>query len=175
MLFMGEEFAASTPFQYFADHEDEEMRRLVAEGRKREFEPYGFGDEVPNPEAMETFEGSKLKWDEVDEGKHAEMLAWTKSLIKLRRCTVALNDGSMQHLLVSSDEARRTLVMVRDEARVVVNLGGEAYAFDLLEGEKLTLVSRDGLAVADGKLELPGMTLAVLMSTTEEAEDREVH
>jgi hypothetical protein len=65
--------------------------------------------------------------------------------------------------------------MVRDEARVVVNLGGEAYAFDLLEGEKLTLVSRDGLAVADGKLELPGMTLAVLMSTTEEAEDREVH
>jgi len=57
----------------------------------------------------------------------------------------------------------------------VVNLGGEAYAFDLLEGEKLTLVSRDGLAVADGKLELPGMTLAVLMSTTEEAEDREVH
>jgi maltooligosyltrehalose trehalohydrolase len=175
MLFMGEEFAASTPFQYFADHEDEEMRRLVAEGRKREFEPYGFGDEVPNPEAMETFEGSKLKWSEVNEGKHAEMLAWTKSLIKLRRCTVALNDGSMQHLLVSSDEARRTLVMVRDEARIVANLGTEPYLFDLLEGEELKLVSREGLAVADNRLEVPGMTLAVFLSTTEEAEDREVH
>ena len=103
------------------------------------------------------------------------MLAWTKSLIKLRRCTVALNDGSMQHLLVSSDEGRRTLVMVRDEARIVVNLGEEVYPFDLLEGETLTLVSRDGVEAKDGKLELPGMTIAVLMSTTEQAEDREVH
>jgi maltooligosyltrehalose trehalohydrolase len=175
MLFMGEEFAASTPFQYFADHEDEEMRRLVAEGRKREFEPYGFGDAVPNPEAMETFEGSKLNWNEVNEGKHAEMLAWLKSLIKLRRCTVALNDGSMQHLLVSSDEARRTLVMVRDEARVVANLGMEPYLFDLMEGEELKLVSREGLGVVNNRVELPGMTLAVLLSTTEQAEDRQVH
>jgi len=174
MLFMGEEFAASTPFQYFADHEDDEMKKLVAEGRKREFQAYGFGDNVPNPEEPQTFEGSKLKWSEVHEGKHAEMLAWTKSLIKLRRCTVALNDGSMQHLLVSSDDGRRTLVMVRDEARVVVNLGAEPYQFDLLDGEELSVVSREGLAIADGKMELPGMTLAVLMSTTEEAEDREV-
>ena len=175
MLFMGEEFAASTPFQYFADHEDDEMRKLVAEGRKRDFAAFGFGGEVPNPEEIDTFERSKLKWNEIGEGKHAEMLAWTKSLIKLRRCTVALNDGSMQHLLVSSDEGRRTLVIVRDEVRIVANLGDEAYRFDLLEGETLTLVSRDGLAAAEGKMELPGMTLAVLMSTTEQAEDREVH
>jgi len=130
---------------------------------------------VPNPEAIETFERSKLNWNEIGEGKHAEMLAWTKSLIKLRRCTVALNDGSMQHLMVSSDEARRTLVIVRDEARIVVNLGEEVYPFDLLDGETLTLVSRDGVDAKDGKVELPGMTIAVLMSTTEQAEDREVH
>jgi maltooligosyltrehalose trehalohydrolase len=115
-----------------------------------------------------------LNWREVNEGKHAEMLAWTKSLIKLRRCTVALNDGSMQHLLVSSDDARRTLVMVRDEARIVANLGTDPTLFDLLEGEELKVVSREGLAIADGKLELPGMTLAVFLSTTEQAEDREV-
>jgi maltooligosyltrehalose trehalohydrolase len=175
MLFMGEEFAASSPFQYFADHEDDEMRKLVAEGRKRDFAQFGFGDDVPNPEEVATFERSKLNWNEIGEGKHAEMLAWTKALIKLRRCTVALNDGSMQHLLVSSDDARRTLVMVRDEARVVANLGEEPYVCELLEEEKLTLVSREGLAVVDGKLELPGMTLAVLMSTTEQAEAREVH
>lgn len=174
MLFMGEEFAASSPFQYFADHEDDEMRRLVAEGRKRDFAQFGFGDDVPNPEELATFERSKLNWKELGEGKHAEMLEWTKSLIKLRRCTVALNDGSMQHLLVSSDEACRTLVMVRDEVRVVANLGEEAYSFALLEGEKLRLVSREGLVAGDSTLELPGMTLAVLMSTTEQAEDREM-
>ena len=44
-----------------------------------------------------------------------------------------LNDGSMHHLLVSTDDRRRTLVMQRDEARIVVNFGTEPYAFDLLE------------------------------------------
>ena len=175
MLFMGEEFAASTPFMYFADHEDEEMRKSVAEGRKREFADFASGDDLPNPEDEETFTESKLKWDEVNEGKHAEMLAWAKALIKLRRCTVALNDGSMQHLLVSSDEVRKTLVLVRDEARTVVNFGTEAYSFDLLDSEELKLVSREGVGVADNKVELPGMSIAVLMSTTEAAEDREVH
>jgi maltooligosyltrehalose trehalohydrolase len=175
MLFMGEEFAASTPFQYFADHDDDEMRKQVAEGRKRDFAQFGFGGDVPNPEEIETFERSKLNWNEVGEGKHAEMLAWTKSLIKLRRSTICLNDGSMQHLMVSSDEVLRTLVLVRDAARVVLNMGQKLYLVDLLEGEELTLVSREGLAVADGRLELPGMTLAVLMSTAEQTEDREVH
>lgn len=175
MLFMGEEFAASTPFLYFADHDDDEMRRLVVEGRKRDFALFGFGDDVPNPAEMETFEQSKLKWDEINEGKHAEMLGWVKALIKLRRSTVALNDGSMQHLMVSSDERKRTLVLQRDEVRIVLNLGVESYGFELLEGEELRLVSREGLGVRDNTMELPGMTLAVLMSTTEEAEEREVH
>ena len=175
MLFMGEEFAASTPFLYFADHDEDEMRRLVVEGRKRDFALFGFGDDVPNPAEMETFEQSKLKWDEINEGKHAEMLGWVKALIKLRRSTVALNDGSMQHLMVSSDERKQTLVLQRDEVRIVLNLGIEIYGFELLEGEELRLVSREGLGVRDNTMELPGMTLAVLMSTTEDAEEREVH
>jgi maltooligosyltrehalose trehalohydrolase len=174
MIFMGEEFAASSPFLYFSDHEDEEMRKLVAEGRKRDFAQFGFDGDVPNPEDVKTFEDSKLRWDEVGEGKHAEMLAWTKKLIKLRRCTVALNDGSMHHLLVSTDDKRRTLVMQRDEARIVVNFGGEPYSVELLESEKLCLISRDGIEVKDNVLELAPMTMAVLMSSKEEVEDREV-
>jgi maltooligosyltrehalose trehalohydrolase len=174
MLFMGEEWATSSPFLYFADHEDEEMRKAVAEGRKRDFAQF-FGDEVPNPEDLETFEKSKLNWDEINEGKHAEMLAWTKELIKLRRCTVALNDGSMHHLIVSTDDTRRTLVMQRDEARIFVNFGEQPYRFDLLTGERLCLASRDGIEVKNNAIELPKMTLAILLSTTEEVEDRQVH
>ena len=75
------------------------------------------------------------------------MLDWVKALIKLRRSTVCLNDGDMHHLLVSTDDERRILVMERDEARVLINFGEKPYTFALLEGEKLELISREGIAV----------------------------
>ena len=174
MLFMGEEWATTSPFLYFADHEDAEMRRLVAEGRRREFAAFGFGGDVPDPEDRKTYEMSKLNWAEQSEGKHAEMLLWVKALIKLRRSHIALNDGDRNTLLVTTDEAKRTLVMERDEARVVINLGETPYRFSLLEGERLELVSRDGIAAEGTSIELPPTTMAVLMSTTEAVEDRQV-
>jgi maltooligosyltrehalose trehalohydrolase len=174
MLFMGEEWATSAPFLYFADHDDEDMRIAVAEGRKRDFAHFGFGDDVPNPEDMKTFEDSKLCWDEIGEGKHAEMLAWTKALIKLRRNSVCLNDGNMHQLMVSTDDKRKTLVMQRDAARIVINLGDQPYRFELLDSERPCLVSREGVGVEGEEMELPPMTLAVLMSNTENVEDREV-
>jgi len=174
MLFMGEEWAASSPFLYFADHEDEEMRKFVAEGRRRDFASFGFEDEVPNPDDIKTFERSKLRWDERSEGKHAEMLQWTKALIQLRRSTTALNDGGMHRLRVSTDDVKKTVILQRDEVRVVANLGEEIYRSELLEGEKLKLVSHSGVEVRENALALPGMSLAVLMSTTEQAEEREV-
>lgn len=174
MLFMGEEWATSSPFLYFADHEDEEMRRLVAEGRKREFAAFGFGGDVPNPEDQKTYEMSKVKWEEQGEAGHAEMLAWVKALIKLRRSHVCLNDGDMHRLLVSTDDESRTLVMERDEARILINFGKMPHTFSLLEGEKLELISREEIGVRDNHLDLPPMTLAVLMSTSEDVENRQV-
>lgn len=174
MLFMGEEWAASSPFLYFADHEDEEMRQSVAEGRKREFAAFGFDGEVPNPEDSKTYEMSKLQWEEQGKDKHADFLAWVKALIKLRRSHVCLNDGDTHRLLVSTNEERRTLVMERDAARILINFGDEPYGFGLLEGEKLELISREGTSVRDNYLDLPPMTLAVLMSPTEDVEDRQV-
>jgi maltooligosyltrehalose trehalohydrolase len=178
MLFMGEEFAASSPFMYFADHDDEDMRRMVAEGRKREFADFGFDGEVPNPEDEATFLASKLKWDEAttdpSQGKHADMLKWTKALIHLRRSTICLNDGSMQHLVVSTDEEKKTLVMERDQIRIVVNLGTEMYSFKLLDTEELELASKEEVKLSGECVDLPGMSMAVLISTTEATENRQV-
>ena len=174
MLFMGEEWATSSPFLYFADHEDEEMRRKVAEGRKKEFAAFGFSEDIPDPEDQKTYEMSKLKWEEQQEGKHAEMLSWVKKLIKLRRSRVCFNDGDMHHLDVSRDDARQTLVMVRDEARILINFGQDNSSFALLDGEQLALISRDGLSATDNQIELPPMTLAVLLSTPESSRDRQV-
>jgi len=162
MLFMGEEFAATSPFLYFADHEDEEMRKQVAEGRKRDFALFGFEGDVPNPEEEATFERSKLSWDELRGGKHAEMLAWTKALIHLRRGNIVLNDGSMHELKVSTDSERKSLEMGRNGIRILANLGEKPYTIQLLEGETLTLISRHGLAPSGGVLDLPPLTFAVL-------------
>jgi maltooligosyltrehalose trehalohydrolase len=174
MLFMGEEWATTAPFLYFADHEDEEMRRQVAEGRKKEFAAFGFEGDVPDPEDRKTYEMSKLQWPEQGHGKHAEMLAWVKALIRLRRSRVCFNDGDMHHLEVFRDSERQTLILVRDEARVIMNLGEESQSFSLLAGETLELVSRPDLPIIDERLDLPPMTLAVVLSTTEDAENRQV-
>ena len=173
MLFMGEEWATSSPFLYFADHEDEEMRKSVAEGRAREFATAGHR-EVPNPEEVKTFTDSKLRWEEQADGGHAAMLAWVRALIKLRRSSVCLNDGDMHRLIVATDEKRRTLTMQRDEARVMINFGKEPFTFALLQGEELALISREGLGVRENYLDLPPMTIAVLMSASEDVENREV-
>jgi maltooligosyltrehalose trehalohydrolase len=167
MLFMGEEFAASSPFLYFADHEEEEMARLVSEGRKREFAAFGYAEkDVPDPEDRQTFEASKLKWGEVHEGEHAEMLEWVRRLIRLRRTVNDLNDGDIRHLKVEFDAEKRWFTMQRGEVRVLVNIGSEAVQMTVLEGERLELQSKDEVAMVEGKVVLPAMSLAVVMAGT---------
>jgi maltooligosyltrehalose trehalohydrolase len=168
LLFQGEEFAASTPFLYFADHEDPEMAKAVSEGRKKEFAAFGFAErEIPNPEARDTFERSKLKWDEVDEGGHKQMLEWYRSLIRLRRRSISLNDGDLGHTKIRYDEEKRWLAMDRGGVQVVVNLGQEDASFEMPEGFRVALASRDGLGGSAGSISLPANTLAVLSSEPE--------
>jgi maltooligosyltrehalose trehalohydrolase len=163
MLFMGEEFAASSPFLYFADHEDEEMRRLVAEGRKRDFAAFGWDESaIPDPENADTFERSKLNWSEVHEGRHQSMLQWTKELIHLRRTTVALNDGDLGHLKVACREEERFLVMERGPVRILANLGDNPVKSNLRGGERIRLSSCEGIALSAGQIALPKMSLAIL-------------
>ncbi len=169
LLFQGEEYAAATPFLYFADHEDPEMARTVSEGRKKDFAAFGFGEQqVPDPEARETFERSKLNWAEVEEGQHANMLAWVRALIHFRRRSISLNDGDLGHTTVRYDEGKRWLAMDRGGVQVFLNLGEEASSFDVPEGFRVALASRDGIGVVEGKVLLPPDTLAVLSSESEE-------
>jgi maltooligosyltrehalose trehalohydrolase len=85
LLFQGEEWGAHTPFLYFTDHEDKALGKLVSEGRAREFQSFGWSGEVPDPQAPETFERSKLDWSEIGRPGHAELFDWYRRLIALRR------------------------------------------------------------------------------------------
>ncbi|WP_287862532.1 malto-oligosyltrehalose trehalohydrolase [Corynebacterium sp.] len=86
MLFMGEEWGASTPFAFFVDHENEELNQATREGRMREFARAGWDPkDVPNPAAEETFRDSVLKWAERTESPHAEVLRGYTDLLEFRR------------------------------------------------------------------------------------------
>ncbi len=162
MLFQGEEYAASTPFQYFADHEDPEMAKAVSEGRRKEFAAFGWSpEEIPDPENAETFERSKLNWDEVGEGRHGEMLDWYKRLIHLRRSSPSLNDGDPLHVRVEVDEEERWLRLDRGKVTVLANLGAEARELKKPEGRALVLASCEDVKEARDKVMLPGASLAI--------------
>ena len=170
MIFQGEEFAASTPFQYFANHQDPELARAVSEGRKREFAAFGWSpDQIPDPEKRETFERSKLNWDELPCGVHAEMLAWYKQLIQLRRSSPSLNDGDMEHVRVAFDETLRWLRMERGLVTVLCNLGDEAVELDNPAGLPLLLASRADVRAGERKISLRPNTLAILSGESGES------
>lgn len=163
MLFMGEEYAASTPFQYFADHDDPEMAKAVSEGRKREFAAFGWDPAlVPDPEKQETFERSKLNWEEIHEGEHGEMLEWVRSLIRLRRSTVSLNDGDLGHVVVNFDEEKRWLTMRRGGVLVAFNLGDETVEVPNEDALPICLTSRREIALDGMNISLPPESLVVL-------------
>jgi maltooligosyltrehalose trehalohydrolase len=144
LIFQGEEWAASSPFQYFADHDDKEMARQVSEGRRREFAAFGWdASQVPDPEKKGTFERSKLKWDERAQGEHAEMLAWYRELIRLRRTTLELNCGEPGQTRVLCSEEGKWLEMRRGAIRVLCNLSGEGRMFPMAEGARVLLSSAE--------------------------------
>lgn len=92
MLFMGEEYADDSPFFYFVSHSDTELIKAVREGRKKEFEHFGFNENVPDPQDENTFSRCKLNWGQRNEGQHEIILNWYKELIRLRKTIASLKN-----------------------------------------------------------------------------------
>jgi maltooligosyltrehalose trehalohydrolase len=126
MLFMGEEWGASTPFQFFSSHLEPELARATAEGRKKEFADHGWdADEIPDPQDPRTFTRSKLDWNEADAGEHAQLRRIYRDLIALRRSETDLADPWLDHMVIDYDEDQRWIVMHRGRLAVACNLGAE--------------------------------------------------
>src|SRR5262249_46334561 len=123
MIFHGEEWGAGTPFLYFTDHQDAALARAVSEGRRREFARFGIEPhDVPDPQALETFERSKLDWTEPGRSTHGAMLGWYRRLIRLRREHRELTDGRLDRVRVDFDEQERWLRLDRGSITVACNL-----------------------------------------------------
>jgi maltooligosyltrehalose trehalohydrolase len=166
MLFQGEEWGASSPFQYFTAHEDAELGTLVSDGRRREFAAFGWDpSSIPDPQAAETFERSRLRWDECADQKHAPLLAWYRALLALRRMYPVLRDGNYQQCRVTWDEGQRQLVMRRRDIAVACNLGNHPLTLDLPDAGPVLLASTPDVALQDGMIVLPAESVVVMQVT----------
>lgn len=96
LLFMGEEYGETNPFQYFVSHGDQELVESVRKGRRKEFEQFGWGDDVPDPQATETFDRSRLDRRRRQRGEHAGVYALYRDLLRLRRQMPALRPGQAE-------------------------------------------------------------------------------
>ncbi|GLX47687.1 malto-oligosyltrehalose trehalohydrolase [Streptomyces hygroscopicus subsp. hygroscopicus] len=165
MLFMGEEWAAGTPWQYFTDHTDPELAEAVRRGRRREFTAHGWAEEdVPDPQDPATRDRSCLDWSEPARPPHARVLDWYRRLIALRRDQPDLTDPDLADTKVAYDEEARWLAFRRGDVRVAVNLGKEPAAIPMGPRPALLLAAWEPVDPPgpDGLLHLPGESCVVL-------------
>jgi maltooligosyltrehalose trehalohydrolase len=127
MLFMGEEWGASSPFQFFTSHPEPDLGQATALGRKAEFEAHGWDtDDIPDPQDPETFTRSKLAWSELADEPHARLLECYRALIALRHERSELSDPWLEALAIDYDEDERWIVIRRGNLRLACNLGPDA-------------------------------------------------
>ncbi|HDP88495.1 MAG TPA: malto-oligosyltrehalose trehalohydrolase [Thioalkalivibrio sp.] len=165
LLFQGEEWGALTPFLYFTDHEDPALGEAVRAGRRREFAAFGWDPEtIPDPQARETFERSRLDWGEPGREPHASVLAWYRKLVALRRGHPAFGDDRLDSVDVQFDETAHWLLMRRGTVVLACNLARLAQRLELPETgvSEVLLASEPGVALEKGMIHLPGESVAIL-------------
>jgi maltooligosyltrehalose trehalohydrolase len=168
MLFQGEEWGASTPFLYFSGHPEAELGKAVSEGRRREFASFKWNaNEVPDPQAPESFTRSKLDWSELATAPHAELLQWHRNLIRLRRQSPELTDGCLDKVKLHFDEGARWLTMSRGSILVVINFAERAQRVPLNEHAtpNLLLASEPAVRFHSESAEMPAETVVIAQTS----------
>jgi maltooligosyltrehalose trehalohydrolase len=163
MLFQGEEWAASSPFQYFTQHEDPELGTAVSEGRRAEFTDFGWNpDEVPDPQDAATFERSKLDWQEISEPPHREMLEWYSKLIQLRRTRACISSGNLDEISVRFDEELQWLTYRREEITMVCNFASNTQCVPVDGARDVLLSSTNEVQITECGVRLGPDTFAAI-------------
>ncbi|MEU6410626.1 malto-oligosyltrehalose trehalohydrolase [Microbispora sp. NPDC046933] len=160
MLFMGEEWGATTPFYFFTDHFEPHLAAGEGERRRKEFEGFGYDWKAPEPGEEDTFLRSKLDWEELAKDEHASLLGWYRDLIALRRSRPDLTDPRLDRVRVEVDEDRRVVVIERGSLRVAANFA-EGPVPVRLAASRILLASDESARLTDDVLDLPGRSLAV--------------
>jgi len=149
MLFMGEEYGETAPFQYFTSHSDKDLIEAVRDGRKAEFEEFAWEGEAPDPHDVETFRRSKLNWQLLEHDEHASLWRLYQQLLRLRRDTPALHELDLATLEVDADDEKRVVVTRRGNVLVAFNFSDQEQSVKAPRGGWRAMI--DTGAKVDGK------------------------
>ena len=161
MLFMGEEYGETAPFQYFTSHSDEQLIEAVRNGRKEEFDDFAWEGEPPDPHAEETFRNSKLNWSLLEQEEHRALRALYAELFRLRRETPSLRTLDLDAVETHADDDRRLLLIRRGDALIAFNFGEETQRIAVPWDGAWTPLLETGARLADYALTLPAASFAL--------------
>jgi maltooligosyltrehalose trehalohydrolase len=162
MLWMGEEWAASTPWPFFTSHPEPELAEATASGRIDEFAAYGWNaDDVVSPQDPASFTGAKLRWSERDEPEHADILTLYRQLLRLRREQPDLADSRLDRVEVDFDEDAKWIIVHRGAFDVLANLADHAQPLPAAPGDVL-FGTEPGLATEGLQITLPARSAAII-------------
>ena len=161
MLFMGEEWAAGSPWQFFTSHPEPDLAEAVRKGRRREFASHGWvATDVPDPQDPATFERSKLDWSELGKPGHSEILETYKRLIALRRSRPELSDPWLDKVEVWHGD--QFVVMKRGHCAVAANLASIPQEVSLRGTPSTVLLATEpGVVLQRDRVSLPPESAAI--------------
>jgi maltooligosyltrehalose trehalohydrolase len=168
MLFMGEEWGADTPWQFFTDHTDPGLAEAVSTGRRSEFAAHGWGrTDVPDPQDRETFLRSKLDWTQPGREPHRSLLGWYRTLLALRRARPELTDPRLNLVRADYNEQARWLMIARGPLRIAANHGAAPVSIPLTAAAteappSLLAASDPGITLESDTLSMPAASFAVV-------------
>jgi len=126
MLWMGEEWAASTPWPFFTSHPEPKLAEATRRGRIEEFASHGWDPStVVDCQDPATFYNAKLRWEETEQDSHRDVLDTYRTLLRLRREIPDLSNPALDRVRVEYDEAERWVVIHRGGFAVAANLADE--------------------------------------------------
>jgi maltooligosyltrehalose trehalohydrolase len=172
LLFQGEEWEATSPFQYFTDHDDPKLAATVRDGRRREFASFDWGPGyVPDPQDPATYDRSKLDWAESAKDAHQDMLSWYRTLIALRHQRPELSDPRLEGIEMIVSEEEHWLVLTRGPLGVAASLAAADTVVPVPVAARV-LASSDPLVALTGQgLLMPPDSVVVFEGASSVAED----
>ena len=163
MLWMGEEWAASTRWPFFSSHPEPELGEAVAKGRLEEFAKHDWDlSQVVDPQDPKTFTSAKLVWSELAEPAHAEMLETYRVLLRLRREIPDLADARLNRVETEYDDDERWLVVHRGAYAVLANFGDAPRTLKVSAAKQI-YATDDSVRISPEEVELPPQSAVIVL------------